>query len=199
MALQLARDLSPRVVLADVNLPGINVLVVGMGKSGFSAAKLLAAQGARVCTTDARPIENPGFPFEIQSPAVFKDRDLIVISPGVPADMRERIFDPYYTTRTEGTGLGLAIVKKIVVEHGGTIDAGSSPFGGARFRIRIPRLSSPAAQAVREIPPALSRSGVRYAGISICHVPLDAPALRGVLLSPRAGLQGGPRAAPIVC
>jgi nitrogen fixation/metabolism regulation signal transduction histidine kinase len=81
--------------------------------------------------------------------------------PGVPVSMRDSVFDPYVTTKAEGTGLGLAIVKKIVVEHGGTIDAGASPLGGARFRIRIPRLRSPASQAVRELPPALSRSGVR--------------------------------------
>ena len=75
--------------------------------------------------------------------------------------MRDSVFDPYVTTKAEGTGLGLAIVKKIVVEHGGTIDVGSGPLGGARFRIRIPRLRSPASQAVRDVPPALSRSGVR--------------------------------------
>jgi nitrogen fixation/metabolism regulation signal transduction histidine kinase len=81
--------------------------------------------------------------------------------PGVPVNMRDSVFDPYVTTKAEGTGLGLAIVKKIVVEHGGTIDAGSSPIGGARFRIRIPKMLSPASQAVRDVPPALSRSGVR--------------------------------------
>jgi signal transduction histidine kinase len=75
--------------------------------------------------------------------------------------MRDSVFDPYVTTKAEGTGLGLAIVKKIVVEHGGTIDASPSPLGGARFRIRIPRLRSPASQAARQIPSTLSRSGVR--------------------------------------
>jgi len=77
--------------------------------------------------------------------------------------MRDSVFDPYVTTKSEGTGLGLSIVKKIVVEHGGTIDASPSPFGGARFRIRIPRLASPAAQAVNEMRTTLSRSGVRPA------------------------------------
>ena len=47
--------------------------------------------------------------------------------------MRDSVFDPYVTTKSEGTGLGLSIVKKIVVEHGGTIDAAASPLGGARF------------------------------------------------------------------
>ncbi len=67
--------------------------------------------------------------------------------PGVPEAMREAVFDPYVTTRSEGTGLGLAIVKKIVVEHGGTIDVLPSPLGGARFRIRIPQQTSAAARA----------------------------------------------------
>ena len=83
------------------------------------------------------------------------------MGPAYPRPLRDSVFDPYFTTKADGTGLGLAIVKKIVVEHGGTIDAGASPLGGARFRIRIPRLMSPASQAVREVPPALSRSGVR--------------------------------------
>ncbi|HKQ70384.1 MAG TPA: ATP-binding protein [Polyangiaceae bacterium] len=70
--------------------------------------------------------------------------------PGVPEAMRESVFDPYVTTKADGTGLGLAIVKKIVVEHGGAVDAAPSPLGGARFRIRIPRASSAASRAAHE-------------------------------------------------
>jgi two-component system nitrogen regulation sensor histidine kinase NtrY len=58
--------------------------------------------------------------------------------PGIPAEMRERVFDPYVTTKGDGTGLGLAIVKKVVVEHGGGITALTSPLGGARLRVTIP-------------------------------------------------------------
>ena len=58
--------------------------------------------------------------------------------PGVPAEDRDHIFDPYYTTKTDGTGLGLAIVKKSVLEHGGTVSCEVSPLGGARFTIRLP-------------------------------------------------------------
>ena len=59
--------------------------------------------------------------------------------PGVPKGARERVFDPYFTTKAEGTGLGLAIVKKIVVEHGGSIEvAGGRLLGGALFVIRLP-------------------------------------------------------------
>jgi len=70
--------------------------------------------------------------------------------PGVPEDARARIFDPYFTTRTEGTGLGLAIVKKIVIEHGGTITCDVSPLKGARFRILLPPLDSAESRAAVE-------------------------------------------------
>jgi two-component system, NtrC family, nitrogen regulation sensor histidine kinase NtrY len=60
--------------------------------------------------------------------------------PGIPDELRQAVFDPYVTTKTEGTGLGLAIVKKIVIEHQGMIAATKSPLGGARLRVRLPAL-----------------------------------------------------------
>lgn len=59
--------------------------------------------------------------------------------PGVPADARERVFEPYVTGKDDGTGLGLAIVKKIVLDHDGTIAVADSAHGGARFEIVLPR------------------------------------------------------------
>jgi len=64
---------------------------------------------------------------------------------GIPSAMRERVFEPYVTTKPDGTGLGLAIVKKIVVEHHGMIGVLESPLGGALVRVRFPRLESRAA------------------------------------------------------
>ncbi len=61
--------------------------------------------------------------------------------PGVPVDQRDRVFEPYHTTRAEGTGLGLAIVKKIVLDHGGEMRVETSPLGGARFVVSLPRPS----------------------------------------------------------
>jgi len=58
--------------------------------------------------------------------------------PGVPSEGRDRLFEPYYTTKAEGTGLGLAIVKKVVLDHGGTIDVGTSSEGGAEFVVTLP-------------------------------------------------------------
>jgi len=58
--------------------------------------------------------------------------------PGVPAELTDRIFNPFFTTKPQGSGLGLAIVRKIVDAHDGRIDVSSSPEQGTRFRITLP-------------------------------------------------------------
>ncbi len=58
--------------------------------------------------------------------------------PGVPPENASRIFEPYFTTKSEGTGLGLAIVKKIVLQHRGSIALAAAPGGGASFVRRLP-------------------------------------------------------------
>ncbi len=64
--------------------------------------------------------------------------------PGIPAHVLDRIFDPFFTTKDEGgTGLGLAISRRIVEELGGTIAVESQPACGTRFRVRLPRASTP--------------------------------------------------------
>jgi nitrogen fixation/metabolism regulation signal transduction histidine kinase len=67
--------------------------------------------------------------------------------PGVPEPERARVFDAYFTTKSEGTGLGLAITKKIVLEHGGTIECAPAPEGGAAFRIHLPLHPRPSPRA----------------------------------------------------
>lgn len=59
--------------------------------------------------------------------------------PGVPSELREQIFNPFFTSKQNGVGLGLSIVAKIVDDHGGTIrlDPDASP--GARFRVFLPQ------------------------------------------------------------
>ena len=59
--------------------------------------------------------------------------------PGIPAENAERIFEPFFTTKASGSGLGLPIVHAIVTQHGGSIGYEKSPFGGARFWVRLPR------------------------------------------------------------
>jgi signal transduction histidine kinase len=59
--------------------------------------------------------------------------------PGVPPEQREKIFQPFFTTKSHGTGLGLAIVHSIVAQHRGSLRLDASQKGGAAFRIRLPR------------------------------------------------------------
>jgi signal transduction histidine kinase len=58
--------------------------------------------------------------------------------PGVPAALRERVFQPFFTMKRNGTGLGLALVQKIIVFHNGRIAVATAPQGGASFQITLP-------------------------------------------------------------
>lgn len=58
--------------------------------------------------------------------------------PGIPREVLERMFEPYYTTKPGGTGLGLAITRGIIEEHGGTIEVSSSPGQGCQVLITFP-------------------------------------------------------------
>jgi len=58
--------------------------------------------------------------------------------PGVPRELRDRIFNAFFTTKPQGSGLGLAIVRKIVDAHDGRIDLTSRPGRGTRFRVTLP-------------------------------------------------------------
>jgi two-component system, NtrC family, sensor histidine kinase HydH len=58
--------------------------------------------------------------------------------PGIPEDEREKIFEPFFTGKTQGTGLGLAVVRRTIELHGGKVEALANSGGGARFRAEIP-------------------------------------------------------------
>jgi PAS domain S-box-containing protein len=58
--------------------------------------------------------------------------------PGISKETRDRLFDPFFSTKSEGLGMGLAIVRSIVEAHGGTISAESEDSGGARFEFVLP-------------------------------------------------------------
>ena len=57
---------------------------------------------------------------------------------GIPAENRERIFEPFFTSKPQGTGIGLPLARKFVERNGGTIDVGEASSGGARFDVIFP-------------------------------------------------------------
>ncbi|MEC8321179.1 MAG: ATP-binding protein, partial [Planctomycetota bacterium] len=73
------------------------------------------------------------------------DRDDVEVlveddGPGIPFDRRNRVFEPFYSTKGQrGTGLGLAVARKLVERHGGALEVDSSTgLGGALFRMTVP-------------------------------------------------------------
>jgi signal transduction histidine kinase len=58
--------------------------------------------------------------------------------PGIPAELKDKIFTPFYSTKDGGTGLGLSISKKIIESYGGTLTLTDSGPGGACFTIFLP-------------------------------------------------------------
>src|SRR6266576_623134 len=67
--------------------------------------------------------------------------------PGIPAELRHRVFEPYFTTKADGTGLGLALVRNPLEAHRGAISLSETPGGGATFSIVFP--SSPLSDVER--------------------------------------------------
>ena len=58
--------------------------------------------------------------------------------PGIAEDLRQRVFEPYFTTKSDGTGLGLALVRQTLEAHRGSISVSETPGGGATFAIVFP-------------------------------------------------------------
>jgi len=61
---------------------------------------------------------------------------------GIDPELTDRVFEPFYTTKTSGSGLGLAVVKSIVDDHSGEIKLESQPGVGTTFTVRLPTIRS---------------------------------------------------------
>jgi len=75
--------------------------------------------------------------------ATASEEDGVVVSitdhgEGIPPDVRDNIFTPFYTTKVQGTGLGLAVTRKIMDDHHGTIEAQSEEGVGTTFILKVP-------------------------------------------------------------
>jgi two-component system, NtrC family, sensor histidine kinase PilS len=129
---EVAVELVPCRVRADADLVSRGVLNLLLNAVQFSP------EGGRVEVTLDRPSEVPP---EVEFPGALR---LVVRDhgPGVPEALRERIFDPFLTTREGGTGLGLAVVHSMVQAHGGVILLSLPPGGGAEFTLFLPPLEA---------------------------------------------------------
>jgi two-component system sensor kinase FixL len=90
----------------------------------------------------AQAIEGQNKP-GIVSVAVVSEGDHVVIrvsdsGPGVPDHLKQKIFEPFVTTKPTGMGIGLSFCNRVIAEHGGYIEVGDSRLGGAEFITHIP-------------------------------------------------------------
>jgi len=91
-------------------------------------------------------IENAGASLELSIRASSDESQQVVFEvsdngSGIPQELRQRVFQPFFTTRSDGTGLGLSVVKSIIEAHRGTIEIREAQSGGAMFAITIPAIS----------------------------------------------------------
>jgi PAS domain S-box-containing protein len=128
------------------SFPGVQILTQGRfglvaGEEGFLRQALLnlarnaaeaaagAAEGSRVTIHGSTALIGAA---EVRQISVMDN------GPGIPAGALGRIFRPFFTTKSQGTGLGLAVVQKIIVQHGGSVEARNRPGGGAEFIVTLP-------------------------------------------------------------
>jgi two-component system sensor histidine kinase PilS (NtrC family) len=62
--------------------------------------------------------------------------------PGIPEEIRGRIFEPFFSTKHKGSGLGLPTAKRIIDAHGGRLEVASSPTGGTAVHVVLPRFTT---------------------------------------------------------
>jgi two-component system NtrC family sensor kinase len=132
----LQRDLDPSIGKADVYPQEITRVLLNIISNGFYAAtKRKAESGEGFEPTLAAITKNLGDKVEIR----IRDNGI-----GIPDEVKEKIFNPFFTTKPsgEGTGLGLSMSHDIVVkQHGGSIDVDTEPGIFTEFKIVLPRTS----------------------------------------------------------
>ncbi len=116
------------------------VLTTAGADTPLDADPDLMCQALLDLVANAARVAPPGSPIALTAEAADGRVRLTVddAGPGVPADDRARVFEPFFTTHPDGTGLGLAVVRQIVRAHGGSVAVADAPGGGARFVLDLP-------------------------------------------------------------
>ena len=157
--LDFARPSTPRFDQADINDPvrdALRLSQVLMRKAGIEVTVALD-ENLPAVRIDVQQIEQIMLNLITNAAEVLKDApgarkisiataaeggDVVVrfadSGPGISPEQRDKIFDPFYTTKKDGSGIGLSIVRRIATDHRGTITVGQSQWQGAEFTLRIP-------------------------------------------------------------
>lgn len=154
-----AKPTEPRFILTDLHQSikeAIDLSAVALRMAGISLKKNLA-KSLPPCQADphligqvilnlisnaAEAMKSMEGTKQIEVTSSVQDGRMIVTisdsGPGVPFHLRRKIFDPFFTTKNGSTGIGLSICQRIVTDHGGVLSVGTSPWGGAEFKVEIP-------------------------------------------------------------
>jgi signal transduction histidine kinase len=133
-------------VRRDPEFADVDVRVTGGQHSIQADAELLQIVLSNLMLNAAQAMEGEGrIDVAIRRRDGWCDLVISDTGPGMPAETRDRLFEPFYTTKHRGTGLGLPTAKRLVELHGGTIAAACPAGGGTTVTI-----SFPAAEAGRE-------------------------------------------------
>ncbi|TVQ64236.1 MAG: two-component sensor histidine kinase [Phycisphaerales bacterium] len=131
-------DLAAEPLIASVDAPHLKQALLNL--------MLNAMQAMTDAKTGAPPVAPRELMLRVEPGRDEPDRvcrvHVIDTGPGIPADKADKVFTPYFTTKSGGSGLGLPIARRIVEEHGGRIDVHSEPGRGTDFAITLP-LASP--------------------------------------------------------
>jgi signal transduction histidine kinase len=154
-----AKPSEPKLTLIDINDPvtdAINLCAVTMRKSGVKINKMLTndlppsyADKSLIEEMVLNLLNNAAEAMKtmetgktiVVATSVEDDHIIIQVSdsgPGVPHEMRNKILEPYFTTKNDGTGIGLSLCHRIISDHRGSLIVTDSELGGAGFQIAIP-------------------------------------------------------------
>lgn len=128
-------DIAPGLPLIDGDAGQLCQVFTNLLTNAFEAVNGHGSVLLRATLDSSEPDEAAGDAADFISSVVL---EVIDDGPGVPAELSDRIFNPFFTTKTTGSGLGLPIVRKIVDAHDGRIDLFSQQGRGTRFRITLP-------------------------------------------------------------
>lgn len=129
-------DVAPALPLIDGDANQLCQVFTNLLTNAFEA---INGRGHIDIRARLEPIEqDPWFAAEPDDPTEAVVIEVADDGPGVPPDLSDRIFNPFFTTKVTGSGLGLPIVRKIVDAHDGRIDLSSEPGRGTRFRVTLP-------------------------------------------------------------
>lgn len=135
----LAKETS-ELVAQDADACHVRFLVEGASPVIAADPKLLRSVLLNLLLNAAHAVQNNG---TIRTSVASNDRSCVVAvsdtGPGIPADVRERIFVPFFTTKSRGTGLGLPTAKRLVEAHRGRITVDCPSTGGTTVTIELPR------------------------------------------------------------